>query len=121
MALLTASYHGQLSYICPSVHNTHPTTVVALHFGEMATPPGQLMTGENLISTEEHQKSPTYGHVTHFFLNRNFNTKKINKRKKPANSQQNLALFRQQQIQNVKLSKHYTEKDETKFRQNYLC
>ena len=53
------------------------------------------------------------------FYDRNSNIKEINKRK-IANSQQNFAgfFFRQQQIQNIKLFKYYTEKDKTKFGQN---
>ena len=37
---------------------------------------------------------------------------------KNANSQQNLAVSRQQQIRDIKLFKYYSEKDKTKFEQN---
>ena len=50
------------------------------------------MTIENLISSERHQKSPTYGHVTKLFLESEFQHK-VNKQMKTMNSKQNLAVF----------------------------
>ena len=50
------------------------------------------MARENFTFRERNQKPPKYGHVAKLFLNRNSNTKEINKRKH-ANSQQNLAVF----------------------------
>ena len=38
----------------------------------MPVPPGELMTRENLITRERHQKSPTYGHVAKLFLESEF-------------------------------------------------
>ena len=58
----------------------------------MPGPPGELMTREKLISSELHQKSPTYRHVAKLFLEQKFQ-RKGNKQTKNANSQQNLAVF----------------------------
>ena len=41
----------------------------------MPGPPGELMTREKLISSELHQKSPTYGHVAKLFLESEFQRK----------------------------------------------
>ena len=61
--------------------------------------------------------SPTYGYVTKLFLNRNSNTKEINKQKH-ANSQQNLAVFLAgTDSENKKIFKYYTEKDKIIFGQ----
>ena len=51
----------------------------------MLGPPGVIMTREKLISREEHQKSPTYGHVTELFLESEFQHKG-SKQTKNANS-----------------------------------
>ena len=61
--------------------------VVMLHciFGIMFTmpiPPGELMTKENLISKERHQKSRIYGHVTKLFLESEFHHKENKQMKK---------------------------------------
>ena len=58
----------------------------------MPGPQGELMTRENLISTEWHQRSPTYGHVTKLFLESEFQHKGNKQTKKNANSQPNLAF-----------------------------
>ena len=48
----------------------------------MPKPPGELMTKENLISKERHQKSPIYGHVTKLFLESEFQHKENKQMKK---------------------------------------
>ena len=58
----------------------------------MPGPPGKLMTGEKLISTEWHQKSPTYGHAAKLFLESEFQHKR-NIQTETMNSQLNLAVF----------------------------
>ena len=50
------------------------------------------MTREKLISREQHQRSPTNGHVTKLFLESEFQHKG-NKHTKNTNSQQNLVVF----------------------------
>ena len=52
----------------------------------------------------------TYGYVTILFLERNSNTKEINKKKKNANFQQNLAVFLAGTDSEIKLFKYYTER-----------
>ena len=59
----------------------------------MPGPPGELKTREKLISSELHQKSPTYGHVAKLFLEAEFQHKGNNKQTKKCNSQQNLVVF----------------------------
>ena len=41
----------------------------------MPGPPGELMTREKLISSELHEKSPTYGHMAKLFLESEFQCK----------------------------------------------
>ena len=41
----------------------------------MPGPPGELLTREKLISSELHQKSPTYRHVVKLFLKQKFQRK----------------------------------------------
>ena len=57
--------------------------------------------------------SPTYGHVTELFQNRNSNTKEMNKRKN-AYFQQNLAVFLAGTDSEFFFYKYYTEKNKTK-------
>ena len=65
------------------------------------------MTRENFVSRECHQKSSTNGHVTKLFLGSEFQYKV----KSLILSKILRFFFRQQQIQNIKLFKYYTEKD----------
>ena len=58
----------------------------------MPGPPGELITTEKIISSEWHQKSPTYGYVAKLFLESDIQHKG-NKQTKNASSQQNLAVF----------------------------
>ena len=57
--------------------------------------------------------SSTYGYVTKLFLESEFQHKgnKQTKKQTNANSQQNLAVSWQEQIQKIKLFNYYTEKD----------
>ena len=59
----------------------------------MPGPPGELTTREDLISTELHQKSPTYGYVTKLFLESEFQQKGNKQMKKNVNSKQNRGVF----------------------------
>ena len=58
----------------------------------MPGPQGELMTRENLISTEWHQRSPTNGHVKKLFLESEFQHKGNKQATKNVNSQQNIAF-----------------------------
>ena len=59
--------------------------------------------------------SPTYGYVTKLLLESEFQHKGNKKKRKNANSQQNLAFSWQGQIQKIKLFKYYTKKDKKIF------
>ena len=68
------------------------------------------MTRENLISSEWHQKSPTYGHhVTKLFLESEFQHKG-NKQMKKVNSKQNLVVFSAATDSEHKFSPNTTKK-----------
>ena len=58
----------------------------------MPGPQGELMTRENLISTEWHQRSPTNGHVKKLFLESEFQHKGNKQATKNVNSQENIAF-----------------------------
>ena len=72
------------------------------------------MTRENLISIDWHQKSPTYGHVTKFYLESKFQHKRM---KTTSVLSKLLRFSQQQQIQVIKLLKNYKEKDKANFGQ----
>ena len=59
----------------------------------MPGPPGELMTTEKIISTEWHQKSPTYGHVTKLFLESEFQHKGNKQTKKREFSAKSCVFF----------------------------